>query len=167
VFATWNERTRKSLVLNIGLALSVVLLTNFFIFLINPSETGTPSERYRFEPPGWVIGLVWIIIFAGLGAARWLVIENRDRLIKNTRVKNTNWVFFLLLFCAAYPFYTLGLRSVVMGLIGNAATCVFALWVASQVRRRSLTAALLVSTVAVWVTFASLLIVEQLRGRSF
>ncbi len=148
--------------MNIGIALSVVFLTNFFIFLINPSEMGTSSERYRLEPPGWVIGLVWTFLFAGLGAARWLVIENSDR-----PIKDTNWVFSLLLFCAAYPLYTLGLRSVVMGLIGNAATCVIALWVASQIRRRSLTATFLVSTVAVWVTFASFLTVEQLRGRSF
>jgi len=162
VFAPWNERTVRSLALNIGFALSVVFIVNLFILLINPSEMSTPPDNYRFAPPGWVIGLAWTFLFAGLGVARWLVIENSSR-----PIKNPNWVLSLLLFCAAYPLYTLGLRSLVMGLIGNAATCLFALWVANQIRRRSLTAAFLVPTVGGWVTFASLLIVEQLWGRSF
>lgn len=162
VLAAWNDRTTKGLVLNITIALAVVFLTNSLIFIYNPAEMASDSVKYRFTPPGWVIGLVWTSLFAGLGVARWLVIQNHS-----PQVKNSTWVFALLLFCAAYPLYTLGLRSLVMGLIGNAATCIFALWVANRIRRNSLTAAFLVSTVGAWVTFASLLVVEQLQGRSF
>jgi tryptophan-rich sensory protein len=162
VIAAWNEKTPKGLVLNIGFALAVVFLTNLLILLINPSEMASPPDNYRFEPPGWVIGLVWTFLFAGLGLARWLVAGNGER-----PIKSSNLVFFLLLFCAAYPLFTLGLHSLVIGLIGNVATCAFALWVASLVRRRSSVATFLVSSVAAWVTFATLLIVEQLRGRSF
>ena len=158
----WNEKTPKGLAVNIGVALLLVFLTNFSLLLFNPSEITTPVKAYRFEPPGWVIGLVWTLLFAGLGLSRWLVIEDCEG-----RTRSTDWVFFLLLFCAAYPLYTLGLRSLLLGLIGNAATCVLACWVANRVRRRSATATLLISSVAAWVTFASLLIVEQLRGRSF
>jgi tryptophan-rich sensory protein len=71
----------------------------------------------------------------------------------------------LLLFCAAYPIYTLGLRNLALGLVGNIATAILAVWVALQIRRTSPLATGLVSTVAVWVIFASFLIVEQMTGR--
>lgn len=159
----WNERTHRNLALNVDVALLVVFLTNGFLLLFNPSEMAAPAEPYRFQPPGWAIGLVWTLLFAGLGLARWLAIEDSGR-----PNKTVDWVFLLLLFCAAYPLYTLGLRSLMMGLAGNAVTCMFVLWAANRIRQRSLTAALLVSSVAALVTFvSSLLIVEQLRGRSF
>jgi len=90
-----NEKTRKGLVLNVGFALALVFCTNLLIFLINPSEMASPRDNYRFEPPGWAIGLVWTFL---LGLARWLVAGNEER-----PVKSSNWVFYLLLFCAAYP----------------------------------------------------------------
>lgn len=162
VVTAWNERTPRGLALNIGVALGAVLLTNLLILLFNPSQMTTPAETYRFEPPGWVIGLVWTLLFAALGLSRWLILGTRVG-----QTKGADWIVLLLLLCAAYPFYTLGLRSPVMGLIGNAVTCVFALWVANRVRQRSVTAAWLISSVAAWVAFASVLIVEQLRGSSF
>jgi hypothetical protein len=38
-------------------------------------------------------------------------------------------VVWYMAFCLSYPFYTLGLSSYIMGLIGNAATFAFALYI--------------------------------------
>lgn len=162
MFTAWNERSNRGLLLNVGFALALVLLVNAAIFLFNPSAMTAGAERFRFEPPGWVIGLVWTLLFAWLGAARWLVLSKDGK-----KSYDAESVFFLLLFCAAYPLYTAGLRSAVVGLCGNAATGCLALWIALRIRRRSALAAGFVSAVTAWVAFASLLTLEQIRGRSF
>jgi len=140
-----------------GIAVSVAALANAFIVLVNPAEDFAPPT-VPLQPPGWVIGVVWIFLFIFLGTARWLLIQNADRPFQGTR-----WVWILLLFCAAYPIYTSGLRSLAVGLGGNIATVALALWVALRIRRASIVAAGLVSTVALWVTFATFLIVEQMK----
>jgi tryptophan-rich sensory protein len=162
ILTAWNNRSRKGLLLNVGFAVALVLILNAAIFVFNPSEMASTGVRFRFEPPGWVIGMVWILLFAWLGTARWLVLGRDGR-----RSSDAAWVFCLLLFCAAYPVYTAGLRSAVVGLLGNAATGCLALWIAFRIRARSVLAAGLVSAVAAWVTFASILSLEQIRGRSF
>jgi tryptophan-rich sensory protein len=108
-----------------------------------------------------VIGIVWVFLFAAMGAARWLVASREDG-----RGKGSLPVLLLVLFCASYPLYTLALSSLTLGLIGNAATALFALWVAARVRPVSRLAAGLVTAPAVWVAFASYLIAEQMLGRS-
>jgi len=72
-------------------------------------------------------------------------------------------VGLLLLASAAYPVYTSGLRSLTVGLAGNIATAALALRVAFFVRKRSALAACLIAAVAVWVVFASFLILDQMK----
>ncbi len=155
----WNRRDVRGLAANIVIAVAVAALANAFVFLVNPAEDLAPPTHH-LQPPGYLIGIVWVCLFIFLGTARWLVIGNGNR-----DSQGTLWVWALLLFCAAYPIYTLGLRNLALGLVGNIATAILAVWVALQIRRTSPLAAGLVSTVAVWVIFASFLIVEQMTGR--
>jgi tryptophan-rich sensory protein len=140
-----------------GVAITVAGLANAFVFFVNPPEDLAPPTDL-LQPPGWVIGLVWVCLFTFLGTARWLLLEYRDQ-----EFRGTLWVWLLLLFCAAYPVYTFGLKNLAVGLGGNVATAVLALWIALRARKTSLLAAGLVSTVALWVTFASFLILEQMK----
>jgi tryptophan-rich sensory protein len=141
-----------------AVAVAVAALANAFIVLVNPSEDFAPPT-VSMQPPGWVIGIVWIFLFLFLGTARWLLIHNNaDR-----RFQGTRWIWILLLFCAAYPIYTSGLRNLAVGLAGNVATAALAVWVALHIRKAAIVAAGLVSTVALWVTFASFLIAEQMK----
>jgi tryptophan-rich sensory protein len=145
------------LAVNLAIAVAIAALANAFIFFVNPAEDLAPPTEL-LQPPGWVIGLVWIVLFIFLGTARWLLIQNIDRPFQGMR-----WVWILLVFCAAYPIYTSGLKNLAAGLGGNAATAALAVWVALRIRKTSIVAAVLVSTVALWVTFASFLIVEQMK----
>jgi tryptophan-rich sensory protein len=144
--------------MNVGTALVLVTLCNVFIWVFNPSAEGRDAV-VAFAPPGWVIGVVWTFLFAGLGVARWLV-GNAD----DGRVPSSQWVFLFLLFCLAYPVYTSTLRSLTAGLAGNVATILAALWVAYRIRRASRVASSLVLAVAAWVSFATILVIEQLRS---
>jgi len=148
----------SGLAVNVTVAVAVAALANAFLFLVNPAEDLAPPTDL-LQPPGWVIGLVWVFLFIFLGTARWLLIQNVDGPFPETR-----WVWMLLLFCAAYPVYTSGLKNLAVGLGGNVATAALAVWVALRIRKMSMAAAGLVSTVAVWVTFASFLIVEHMKS---
>ncbi len=153
----WNRRDLRGLAVNLAIAVAVAALAEAFIFFVNPAEEMAPTTGL-LQPPGWVIGVVWVLLFLFLGAARWLLLETLDQPLQGTR-----WVWILLLVCAAYPIYTSGLRNLAVGLGGDVATAMLALWVALHIRKSSIVAAGLVLTVTLWVTFAGFLIVEQMR----
>lgn len=109
------------------------------------------SERWpNFAPPGHTIGLVWIALFAGLGAALWLAPERRT-------------VAVLLALCLAYPFYTHVAGGHAIELAGNGVTFGYAVWLALGLRSRAPAAALLVACVAAWVAFATVLVIALVR----
>jgi tryptophan-rich sensory protein len=157
---TWNRRSSKGLVLNLVFPVMLASLANGFIFMANPIEqTSLPTSHSSFPFPGWVIGVVWTLLFLGMGFARWLVLGHGDG-----KIRSSTWVFLLLLLCLAYPVYTLALRSLKLGLVGNLATIGAALWLARRIHRVSLVAASLVLAVATWVAFATVLILQQLAA---
>ncbi len=154
----WNRRNGRGLAMNVGAALGLASLCNLLIWIFNPGAEGR-DVLVGFAPPGWVIGVVWTFLFAGLGIARWLVLDAADG-----RVRNSTLVFLLLLFCLAYPAYTAALKSLSVGLAGNLATILAALWVARRIHQASRGASYLVLGVAAWVSFATILILEQMRS---
>ncbi len=153
----WNRRNHKGLVLNLVLPVILASLANGFVFLANPSEQSSISTAGSFPLPGWVIGVVWELLFLGMGFARWLVLGHSA-----DRARSSTWILVLLLLCLAYPVYTVALRSLTIGLAGNLATIAAALWIARRLYRVSALAASLVFAVAAWVTFATVLIFQQL-----
>ncbi len=154
----WNRRTAKGLAANLTIALVLVLVANGLIFALNP-ESASSAASSPLNPPGWLVGAVWVLLFEAMAAARWFVLGRDDR-----RIRSSTWILLLVLFCLAYPVYTLGLRSLAVGLIGDIATFAVALWVALRVYRASRLAAGLVSLVAAWVAFATLVVILQIQG---
>jgi tryptophan-rich sensory protein len=148
---------RTGLIGNTSIAVLSALAVNGFIAVVNPSEMASPGSVH-LQPPGYVIGIVWLVLFAAMGVARWLLLTKPMDTIRARRL-----ILFLLLFCLAHPVYTLGLKSEIIGLAGNLLTIALALFVAIRVSSISRLAAGLVSLVIVWVSFASFLVVEQLR----
>lgn len=132
--------------------MAIAAITNAALqaFGINqPAHQLWPS----FAPKGPVIGIVWIVLFAGMGGAWWLAPQRRA-------------VATLIVLCLAYPFYTHLLGNHAVELIGNIVTFAYALWLALQLRPHAPTAALLVSAVAIWIAFATALVIGlvQLNG---
>ena len=156
----WNRKTVRGLVSNLVIALLLVLAGNGLIFTLSPPATISQAPSL-LNPPGWLIGMVWVLLFEAMAFARWLVLGQDDR-----RVQSSTWVAVLLLFCLAYPAYTIGLRSLTLGLIGNIATIGAALWVAVRVYKVSRVAAGLISCIVAWVAFATLVTLLQIQGRA-
>ncbi|MDO1446995.1 tryptophan-rich sensory protein [Rhodocytophaga aerolata] len=124
-------------------------------------ESGN-KPRLWFEPPGFVIPVVWFILFTLMGIARY-------NLLQTSQAQYQWWLFALALLCASYAYYTLGLAKLTgisalwFGLAGNIVVIVFAAIVVSVLYPISKTAALLTLPVIVWTAFASLIILGEMK----
>lgn len=152
-----GRENASGLALNMALAVCFAAIGNGIVALLG--WTGDPTLRApSFQPPGVVIGVVWTILFAALGAARWLVTRERDAGRLNGLL-----VTILILACFAYPYYTLGFHDLVIGLTGSLATMLLAAATAWRVSRQSPLAAALVAPTALWCGFASVLLIRTLQ----
>jgi tryptophan-rich sensory protein len=143
---------------NLALALLLVAVENLLIFSgVGFSSSGTTGGDVMAPIPGWIIGLVWTALFAGLGVARGLMQADGS-----AGARRAAWaVLILLIACAAYPFYTIGLHNKVIGLFGNIITIYFAIWAAVQIGRVRRLGAIAPLAVIGWVSFATVALIDE------
>lgn len=104
--AMLNNPGRVGLIANIGLLAAVTIALNAFLFWIGWAGAAAEAQRrLPVLPPDYVIGLVWVMLLALMGAARWLYARNSGD------IGWRSWMpFGLAAACLAYPFYTGGLQ---------------------------------------------------------
>jgi len=142
---------RPPLIGAIALSVGIAAVTNGALAWLG---LNAPVEHWPgFAPRGPVIGIVWIVLFAGMGAAYW-------------HAHSRPAVAGLIALCLAYPFYTHAFHNHLAELIGNLVTFAYAAWLAARLRTESATAAWLVGTVAAWIAVATALVIAlvQLNG---
>jgi tryptophan-rich sensory protein len=95
--AILDRSDRPGLWLNIAAAVGLALICNAIVF-----DWGQTAERPipAYAPPGSVVSIVWTLLFAGMGAARWLLLGRMTPL----RFRHARLVVWLVVFCAAYTF---------------------------------------------------------------
>lgn len=154
----FNRSGPPALALNIAVWTGLTVLMNGLIFGLGWDQSVKAPFPVAFEPPGWVVGLVWTAaLFPLMAGARWRLRGDAPGTVRARR-----WVTALLIGCLVWPFGTLALGSLVGGLIGNLAVWLLTLIAAAlawPVDRRS--TGLLVP-VALWVTFATLIVLTSL-----
>lgn len=115
-----------------------------------------------YQPPGWVIPLVWFILFSLLAIAR-------TQLLQLPQPRGEGWLWGLAFLCATYAYYTIGLAkwtgisALWFGLFGNLAVILFAALVVHRLLSISLTAALLTVPVILWTAYASLIVLGEMK----
>lgn len=154
-----NRKGPAGLAANIGLAVGLALLGNGIIFAFGWNGDGPGKQLPSFQPPGWVIGAVWTGLFAAMGAARWLAARSRHGIDR----RNTRLITALILVCFAYPYYTLGFRSVEIGLAGSIATMLFSTFIVWRIAGQSRLAAAFILPTALWCAFATVLLIRTLQ----
>ncbi len=149
---TMVATSRRGLITSIVLIVAIAAITNgaLAMFHLNATVERWPS----FAPRGPAIGVIWIALFAGMGAAYWL--SGRDRAVA-----------VLIVLCLAYPFYTHLISGHLTELIGNIVTLLYASWLAYRLRATPI-ASIFIACVAAWVVFATALVIAlvQLNGWS-
>jgi tryptophan-rich sensory protein len=145
-------RSPAKLAVPIVVTVAVAAITNGALAAFGLNAAAT-EHWPSFAPQGPVIGIVWIALFAGMGAAYGLARSQRA-------------VVALIALCLAYPFYTHTIGGHLTELLGNIVTFAYALWLTSRLRSESTAASVLIGCVAAWIAFATALVIGlvQLNG---
>jgi translocator protein len=151
-----DQKNYTSLFLNITMAVALCLAINAVIFGSGWDASDTDAQIW-FAPPGYVVGTVWVILFGLIGAARYLLNASGE-----TARSTKNWLVILLLFCLAYPIYTIGFNSELIGFLGNLATIALTVFVLTRTLKFSKLAAFLLVPIILWVSFATLIVMAEL-----
>lgn len=153
----------ESLALNLVLFMGILILLNVPAYFLGLRFQGNePQKRLWFEPPGFVIPLVWVGLFTLLAILRHqLLLEGQDQLAM--------MIVILAVVCASYAYYTLGLEKLTgisalkFGLAGNILVLLAAIWVGDQVSDLSSNLSYLIFPIVAWTFFATMIIIGQLR----
>ena len=132
-----------------------VLLAGISNGLIYGFGINQPSDkRNPYLPPGYVIGPIWMGIFALLGYAHYLLYR-----VNHRSTTASIAIVGLFLFCMAYPLLT-GLRAK-NGLLLNLATLVLAFVVSLLVVAESASTVVWFIPLLVWATFVNAVFVLE------
>jgi tryptophan-rich sensory protein len=138
---------------------SVAIVLNGGLALFGNDSLGVGSRvPPMFAPPGWLVGGVWVDLFALLGLARWRLVELGSEAGRQV----ARWTIAFVVVCALYPVYTRGLRSPVAGFIGNLGTALVAVALGLRVRPIDNVSARVFALVIGWLCYATLAISAQL-----
>ena len=158
IFAALNKPDRRSLVLNILLAVGAALFMNGLIIGLGWDKSTDYASSPSFQSPGYVVGFVWECLFTLMATARWQL----NAYSFNQASPARNWVTILMISCLLYPFYSLAINSQIGGLLGNLETIALTTFVIVQVWSISTLTALLILPVIFWVAFATATILKDL-----
>lgn len=93
---------RGGFIANIAALLFATIAINAFLFAAGwAGPAATAARNMPLIPPDYMIGLIWMVLLALMGAARWAYVRQSG---------DSGWrswaPFALALVCLAYPFYT-------------------------------------------------------------
>lgn len=144
---------RRGLVATVLLTVGVAAVTNGTLAAFGLNRRDTEIWP-AFAPPGHSIGLIWVALFALMGFAYWYVARRAGE----ASSLEARGIVALIVMCLAYPFYTHVVGGHAIELVGNVGTLALAGTLA--VRLRTLPAAAAsIGAVALWVVFATVLVV--------
>jgi translocator protein len=153
-----NQSNLRSLSLNVVLSIGLASVLNGLIFGLGWDTPSLSQSKAWFDPPEYVFGLVWTVLFGLMATARWIM---NDSPMASSRQAQL-WVTGLIGFCLIHPLYTLALHSSISVLIGNLATMALASLVIVKVWPVSEVASVLISPVVLWLAIATVIILSRL-----
>jgi tryptophan-rich sensory protein len=127
--------------------LAIILNGIIYYFKWNKSSL---KMQHTILPPGYVIAIVWIIIFGLLGYSHYLLYKlNNKYTIYNAAI------LLFLVFSLAYPFLTYGLKGKNANIL-NLITLILAFVISLMVITQSLMAFYYIIPLLVWATYVNI-----------
>jgi len=151
-----NQDDGRARRLNIILAVGMGTLTHALAIWIG-RDMGSDAAPW-FALPAWMNALVWLLLFALLGASRWML--NSYTIIGVATARTM--VTVLILCCLLWPFYSLPIVDLRIALFANVTTITLAVGTIVIVRKRSVEAASLVMPLTVWLAFSTIVVLAAL-----
>jgi translocator protein len=136
-----------------GLLLLLIGLGAMMGMLFMPGDWYDRLAKPSWNPPNWVFGPLWTILYALMATALWLVL--RDRSADPELRQNAIWLFviqYVLNLCWTPLFF--GLRSPLLGLIEVSALALMVIATIRSFAKVRMAAALLLLPYLLWVGFA-------------
>lgn len=151
-----------SLILSIVGFYAILIAVNIPAPFIGLNFDSGETPKLWYAPPGFVIPIVWFVLFTLLGIGRYT-------LLQTDATQYQGWLYALAFLCSSYAYYTLGFAKLTnisalwFGLIGNIVVILFAAVVVVKLLPVSKTAALLTIPVIIWTAFASWIVVGEMK----
>lgn len=146
------ERNLKNWLICVTVFIAVTMLINGLIALIGweGGDTRFTKGPNRL-PPGWIIGLVWSILFIGMASAFWLLASSTEI----TSRRKAGEVLAFAIFCLSYPIFTMGFSVHFLVFSGNLLCIVWSSYLTGVLRDISRPASALMVLPAIWVCYAT------------
>ena len=151
-----------SLIFSILSFYGILILVNIPAPFIGLEFESGEKPSLWYAPPGFVIPIIWFVLFTLLGIGRYHLIH-----------ANLNhyqwWLYGLAFLCASYAYYTLGLAKLTnisalwYGLIGNITVIIMALVVVAKIYPLHKTVAYLTIPVIIWTIYASIIVIGEMK----
>ncbi len=151
-----------TIIASILLFYAILILVNIPAPFVGLEFEKDTNPRLWFQPPGFVIPIIWFILFTLLGFARYNLL-----IIEQSRLQG--WLFLLAFLCATYAYYTLGLAKLTnisalwFGLFGNLLVILVASFVVWKLLPVSKIAAFLTAPIILWTAYASLIVLGEMK----
>lgn len=152
----WDRPTALGLAISMVVPLVAVLIGNGLVTLFGGEEDAA-YQAVPWNPPGWLIGAIWTVIYPMWGAARWKTATADD-----PRSGRSWWLVALIVWGFCYP-VLIEFVGTTGSVIANGFSLLLAIVVLLKVRPVSGTAAWLIAPSLVWLTVANALGLSALQ----
>jgi tryptophan-rich sensory protein len=136
----------------------LVILLNTLIYYFGWYSSSL-KLKHKILPPGYVIGIAWIIIFGFLGYVHYLLYK-----LKGKFSIYSNIIVLFLIFCLSYPFLTNGLKEGNTNIL-NLITLILSFIIGLMVITQSIEAFYYIIPLLLWVSYVN--ISDSLICRSY
>lgn len=133
--------------LHIFIPIILASVINFYIYTMGWNNN---NEKSKWLPPGYIIGIVWIIILGLLGYIHFLMYPSIQ-----------SWIIvFAISYCLAYPFLTSGLKDT-NSKIYNIIALIIAIIVFISVFYKNKLTSLLTIPFLVWTLYVNIILFNK------
>jgi translocator protein len=169
VLEIFNSPETPGLIANIIASVGGTTIINGLIFGLGWSSVDKPAlldstVLPAFTPPGYAFGIIWTVLFALMGTARWFVGKGTDLIVAQ---QHQQLVLILIVFCLVQPLYSTAINSRFGGILGTVGAVILSVFTLLTIRNSSEVAALLVIPVSIWTIYASFLLIAVIRSRGW
>jgi len=153
----WDRPDRLGLAVSLLIPLVAVVAGNGILFALGDAEN-PDYAAVPWNPPGWLIGAIWCVIYPLWGAARWKVATADD-----PRAGRSLWLAALIVWGLLYPVVT-AFVGTLGSVIANGFSLALAVVAIVRVWPVSTAAALLTAPSIVWLCIANALGLSALQA---
>ena len=146
------ERNLKNWLIWVTVFIAVTMVINGLIALIGwEGGEARYTEGPNRLPAGWIIGLVWTILFICMASTFWLLASSKEI----TSRRKAGEVLAFAIFCLSYPIFTIGFSIHFLVFFGNLLCIVWSSYLTGVLRDISRPASALMVLPAIWVCYAT------------